>query len=226
MAGASGTGEVVARLVALAALCLWWTPGLASATERAAPAPAESAGVRVSTPSPGYEFPSGRRQLQTWAMNALGPSPIAGNLIGASWRQWAIDEPPEWHNDVGGFARRFGAGSLSTGITETSLSLASAVMRQDPVYYRSPRSGVRPRLGHAALMTFMARNPRGNAVFSPAKSLAPFVGPVVTQATVYPDRYDFGTALTSGAYALLISAGWNVVREFVMPTRPWWNEAP
>ena len=209
----------------LAILSLLLAPGLARGTDLGAPSSPSEVGARVDAPQAAYEFPSGRRQLGTWAMNTVGPAPIAGNLAGASWRQWVIEEPPEWSNDFDGFAKRFGAASLSTGITETSLSLASAAMRQDPVYYRSPRSGMAPRLRHATVMTFMARDPRGDAVFSPAKSFAPFLGPVVTQAMVYPDRYDIGSALTSGAYALLINAGWNVLREFVVPTAPWWTEA-
>jgi len=175
----------------------------------------------VPADSAAYVFPSARRQFTTWAWNTVGPSAIGGNLVGASWRHWVTDEPPEWGGDGEGFARRFGAGCLTTAIGETALSLGSAAMRQDPGYYRSPRARAWPRLRHAVAMTFMARAPNGDAVFSPAKTLSPFAGPLVTRTTIYPDRYDYASALTSGAYGLLITAGWNALREFIVPTPAW-----
>lgn len=181
----------------------------------------DTTSATATGPGAAYAFPSGRDQFQAWAWNALGPAAIGGNLVGASWRQWVTDEPPEWGSGKEGFAKRFGAGCLTTAIGETSLSLASAAMRQDPGYYRSPRSGFGPRLWHAVAMTFMARTPNGDAVFSPAKTLSPFAGPIVTQTAVYPDRYDYTAALTSGAYGLLITAGWNTLREFFVRTPAW-----
>lgn len=154
-------------------------------------------------------------------MNAFGPSAVAGNLAGASWRHWVTEEPPEWGGGGRGFARRFGSGSLTTVITETSLSLASAAMRQDAGYYRSPRSGFGPRLLHALGMTFMARDRDGDKVFSPAKTLCPFVGPLATRATVYPERYGMEDALVNGAFGLLINAGLNAANEFVRKSPPW-----
>ena len=175
----------------------------------------------ASTPQSIYRFPSARRQLGTWAWNAVGPSAIGGNLVGASWRQWVTEEPSEWGDGWEGFGKRFGAGSLTTFVGETSLALGSAAMHQDPGYYRSPASGTWPRAWHAVRMTFLARTPDGRAVFSPAKTLSPFAGPLVTQTSVYPDRYDWEAVLTSGAFGLLITAGWNAAREFVVPTPPW-----
>ena len=173
-----------------------------------------------------YRFPSARRQIGTWAWNAVGPSAIAGNLVGASWRQWVTEEPPEWDDDWAGFGKRFGAGSLTTFVGETSLALGSAAMHQDPGYYRSPRTGAWTRMRHAVRMTFLARRPDGSAAFSPAKTLSPFAGPLVTQTTVYPDRSDWKAVLASGAYGLLITAAWNAAREFVVPTPGWGGDRP
>jgi len=154
-------------------------------------------------------------------MNVAGPSALAGNLVGASWRHWVTEQPSEWDQDGRGFAQRFGTGSLSTALTETSLSLVSAAMRQDAEYYRSPRGGLGSRLGHAVAMTFLARDREGRAVFSPGKTLSPFVGPVVVQTTLYPRRYSYADGLLSGACGLLINAGWAVVREFILPAPSW-----
>ena len=139
-----------------------------------------------------YRFPSGREQFKAWALDAFGPSAVAGSVTSAVWGQWVIDEPPEWSGGGEGFAKRFGAASATTAITETSLSLLSAALRQDARYYRCPCTGLGPRLAHSIKMTFMARRPDGSAVFSVAKTVSPFAGPLVTRTTIYPDRYTYG----------------------------------
>ena len=168
-----------------------------------------------------YRFPSGREQLKAWALDAFGPSAVAGSVTSAVWGQWVIDEPPEWSGGGEGFAKRFGAASATTAITETSLSLLSAASGQDARYYRCPCTGLGPRLAHSIKMTFMARRPDGSAVFSVAKTVSPFVGPLVTRTTIYPDRYTYGDGALSGTYAVLMNAGWNLAREFVLKAPRW-----
>ncbi len=184
-----------------------------SLPEAQAPAPAPIGGE--------YRFPSGREQFGAWAMNAFGPFAMAGNATSAAWGQWVIDEPPEWRGGGRGFAKRFGAAAATTAITEISFSLLSAAMRQDARYYRCPCTGLGPRVAHALKMTFVARRPDGRAVFSVAKTASPFVGPLVTRTTIYPKRYTYGDGALSGAYALLMNAGWNLAREFVLKAPRW-----
>lgn len=205
-----------ARLVWCVLLAVALAPGVAFG---AAAGGADSA----STPArpDGYVFPSRRQQLRAWALNASGPAAIAGNLAAASWRQWVTEQPPKWDTDGAGFAKRFGTASLTTAISETSVSLTSALMRQDAGYYRAPASGLRPRLRHAVAMTFLARDVAGDRVFSPAKTFSYFVGPAVTQASFYPEGYTAADVLVSGAYTLLINAGLNVAYEFVLGAPAW-----
>ncbi len=181
---------------------------------RAAPA----AGVAATV---AYRFPSGRERFADWAMNAFGFYAVAGDVASAAYEQWVIEEPPEWPEGGEGLSKRFGVAAATTAITETSFSLLSAACRQDARYYRCPRTGLGPRLAHAVRMTFVARRPDGSAAFSPAKTVAPFVGPLVTRTTLYPDRYDYRDGALSGAYALLMNLGWNVAREFVLGAPRW-----
>jgi hypothetical protein len=187
----------------------------------ATPAVAESTAV-PPIESVGYVFPSARSQFRTWALNCAGPSAIAGNLAGASWRQWVTDEPPQWDDDGRGFVNRLGTSFASSAMCETSLSLVSAAMGQDAIYYRSPLAGLVPRARHALAMTVLARNRQGERVFSPGKSISPFVGPLVVENTLYPEGYNFSEALVSGACNLLINAGVNLAREFILKS-PAWN---
>jgi hypothetical protein len=169
-----------------------------------------------------YEFPTPREQFVAWALNAAGPSALGGSATSASWGQWVSEEPPEWDGGGRGFSKRLGTGVVTTVITETSQSMLSAAMTQDPAYYRCPRPGFGPRLGHALRMAVYARDHDGNAVFSPAKTLAPFVGPIATRTTLYPARYTWRDGAVSGACGLLINAGWNIAKEFVMSAPTWW----
>jgi hypothetical protein len=203
------SGRTIAVLLVATALL----PARSRCTE---PAPGD-AGLTAS----GYVFPSGRAQFRSWAVSALGPSAIAGDLVGASWRQWATDEPEEWDADGVGFARRFGTGSFSTFTSATFLSVGSAAMGQDAEYYRSPRAGLRPRLAHALVMTFAARDRDGDRVFSPAKTLAPYAGAVLTATTLYPDGYTWKDGVVSGSFGLLINAGWNAAQELIFKAPPW-----
>jgi hypothetical protein len=168
-----------------------------------------------------YRFPSGRERLKDWAVSAFGPFAVAGSAATAAWGQWVSNEPPEWPGDGNGFAKRFGVASATTAITETSFSLLSAATHQDARYYRCPCTGRGPRLVHALKMTFMARRPDGTAVFSVAKTVSPFVGPLMTRTTLYPDRYTYGDGALSGVYALLMNAGWNLAHEFVLKAARW-----
>ena len=171
--------------------------------------------------SPGYRFPSGGERFGSWAVNAFGPSAVAGSVTSAAWGQWVSGEPPEWPGGGRGFAQRFGAASLTTAITETTCFLLAAAERQDARYYRCPRTGLGPRLTHAIGMTFMARRQDGSAAFSVAKTASPFVGPLVTRTTIYPRRYTCGDGALSGLYAVLMNAGWNLAREFVLKAPGW-----
>ncbi len=176
---------------------------------------------RLAPETRGYRFPSGREQLKDWALNAFGPSAVAGSVASSAWGQWVTNEPAEWPGGGRGFAQRLGAASATTAITETSFSLLSAATRQDARYYRCPCTGLGPRLAHSIKMTFVARRPDGSAVFSVAKTASPFVGPLVTRTTLYPERYGYGDGALSGAYAVLMNAGWNLAREFVLKAPGW-----
>ncbi len=181
----------------------------------------------VLLPSPGlaegegYRFPTRRERFERWAMNALGPSTVAGDFASAAWGQWVTDEPPQWPDDDEGYVKRLGVAAATTAITETSLALLSAAFRQDARYHRCPCTGAGPRLGHALKMTFMARRTDGSAAFSVPKTVSPFVGPLVTRSTLYPEGYTLADGALSGAYAVLMNAGWNVAREFVLEAPGW-----
>lgn len=206
----------LALLVPAALAC--WLVAPADAVADDAPSAAAPAADSLRA---AYAPPTARDRFRNWALDAFGPAALAGSAMSASWGQWVTDEPPEWGASSEGFAKRFGTGVVTTAITETSVALVSAAMGHDTGYYRSPDAGTWPRIGHALRMTVCARDRAGRLAFSPARLGGPFAGPLVTRTTLFPDRYDALDGLESGAYGLLLNAGWNLAWEFVLPGRRW-----
>ena len=206
------------RLLVLVGLLL---PLSAQGQDTARPAPVQP-GQTQNQPEPNtYEFPSGKERAAYWVKRAMGPTAFVAAATGASWGTWVTNEPPEWGKRGEGFGRRVGNSLATTAINQTSLALISEVTRQDSAYYRCPCSGFGSRLKHVVKMTFMGRNRKGEMVFSPGKMISPFIGPMVTRNTLYPDRYGPGDAAVSGVYGIGAFAAWNFVYEFILPAKRW-----
>ena len=169
----------------------------------------------------GYIFPSRAQMNRYWVRSIVGPQAFVRSTFRASWGTWVTNSPEEWEKDFSGWSKRFGTSLLGNTINTTSLVLLSGATHQDPMYYRCSCPEFWPRVRHAIMLTVVGRNRSGDAVFSPAKVISPFTGPMVTRNTIYPDRYNSGDAVVAGAYNLLGNAGWNLVREFIWK-RPRW----
>jgi len=176
----------------------------------AAPAPAAVSG---------YTFPSGGELTAYWFWNVVGPKAMIGGAFTGSWKTWVDTSPTEWHRRADGWRKRFGVALIDNSINQSSLMLLSSVMRQDPMYYRCACTGLWPRTKHAFKMSFVGRNHNGDALFSPAKIIAPFTGPVVTRSTFYPSR--FGPSDGLSPYYLVGGVAWNLIREFVGKSPRW-----
>jgi len=189
--------------------------GAASSTGTASSsASATPGGIGAAAVTP-YVFPSSGTINRYWLRTTVGPKALMGAGFTASWNTWVSTSPTEWHRDGTGWSKRFGTALLDNGINTSVLVLASRATHQDPMYNRCGCSGSWARTSHAIKMTFMSPNRSGDLVFSPAKIVSPFTGPLVTRNTIYPDRFNSGDAGTSGAYYFVGSVAWNLFREFV-----------
>ncbi len=180
-----------------------------------------SAGRTKPTASPGatasttYVFPTSGQMNRYWLRNTIGLEAFVGATFTASWRQWISDSPSDWAKDATGFGQRYGTAFLDNAINTTSLVWISRAMGQDPRYRRCDCTGLWPRTGHAIKLAFMSYNRNGSLVFSPAKIVQPFTGPLVTRNTIYPDRFGTSDAFSGGGYYFAGSVAWNWVREFI-----------
>jgi hypothetical protein len=183
-------------------------------------APAPSA-VAPGAPATGYVFPTNRQIVRFGYRGVAGVRTLAGSAVTASWNTWVTHTPEEWDRNFSGWSKRFGAKVLDHGINQSTLVVLSLATHQDPIYYRCACTGFWPRTRHAVEMTYRARNRQGDSVFSVARVTSPFVGPIITRNTIYPKRFDTLDGIEGGAFYMLGTAGWNMVREFLLKGPKW-----
>jgi hypothetical protein len=162
-----------------------------------------------------YTFPTNAQIGEYWLRNMLSAKGFFGGTISASFDTWVHTTPHKWGHRRG-WGKRFGVSLLDNSMNETAQDLLSIAMKQDPMYYRCGCSGVWGRAKFAIKQSFMSRNRSGDYVFSAAKIVSPFVGPMVTRNTIYPYGYKSSDAARGGAYDLAGTVGWNLLREFIV----------
>jgi hypothetical protein len=177
--------------------------------------PALSAESTISAKlEPTYVRPTQRIMANNYVFDAFGPYPIAGAAFAAGINQFT-NSPPEWHQGVEGYSKRFGSdfGIAAVGTT-TRYGLAEA-LKQDTLYYRCECRGVFPRLRHAVLATVTARRgDDGHRVFSIPALVAPYAGSMAAVYGWYPNRFDAMDGFRIGNYNMLAYVGGNIALEF------------
>jgi len=161
-----------------------------------------------------YSRPTQGTTAGNYVFDAFGPYPILGAAVAAGINQFG-NSPPEWHQGVAGYSKRFGSDFAIAAIgTTTHYGLAQA-FKEDTLYYRCECIGVFPRLGHAVVSTLTARRGAdGHRVFSFPALLAPYAGSMVAVYGWYPDRFGAKDGFRIGNYSLLAYLGGNIALEF------------
>ena len=167
---------------------------------------------RVQLP---YQRPTQKVIFTNYTFDAFGPYPIVGAMFAAGINQLG-NSPPEWHQGMEGYGKRFGSDFAIAAVgTTTRFGLAEA-FKEDTLYYRCECSGVFPRLRHAAISTLTSRRGLdGHRVFSMPALVAPYAGSMSAVYGWYPDRYSAKDGFRIGNYSLLATMGGNIALEFL-----------
>lgn len=161
-----------------------------------------------------YQRPTGSAIAGDYAVDTFGPTAFLGSAVAAGLNQWG-NAPPEWHQGAEGYAKRFGSDFGILAVSNTTRYGLSAVLREDPLYYRCECRGVFPRLRHSLLTSFMARSGNdGHSIFSFPDLAAPYAGSMTAVYGWYPNRFGAMDGFRIGNYNLLAYLGGNVAREF------------
>ncbi len=161
-----------------------------------------------------YVFPDAKKRLRRYLNESFGVGALVGTGIGATFAQ--IDnQPPEWKKTGAGFGRRLASNFGENAIEQATLFSLSEAFRQDPVYHRSNSKKITNRIGHAIKSGFTARTRSGKIVFSPAKTVSPFVANVSSVKLWYPERFTVQDGLRRGSYGFVFNTAFNLFREFL-----------
>jgi hypothetical protein len=162
-----------------------------------------------------YQRPTQRTMARNYAFDTFGIYPFAGAAVAAGISQFG-NAPPEWHQGVEGYSKRFGSDFGIAAVGTTARYGLAEALREDTMYYRCECRGVFPRLRHAAFSTLTARRgDDGHRVFSVPALIAPYAGSMTAVYGWYPDRYGAKDGFRMGNYSLLVNMGGNVALEFL-----------
>lgn len=166
-----------------------------------------------------YERPAAKERTKRYFNRVAGPLALLGTAISSGIAQ-ATDSPEEWEDNFKGYARRFGSSIARTAIRETIIYGLDETFKVDSSYYKKGKSEkFNKRLANALLTTVTARTPSGKRVVGFPRFIGTFAAGVISYETWYPDRFDYKDGLRSGAVALGVNAAFNLVREFILPSR-------
>jgi hypothetical protein len=128
----------------------------------------------------------------------------------------ADDAPQGYGQGWDAYGKRVAASAGNIGTNELfSTFLFPSLLHQDPRYFLSGAGTSKKRVWYAISRVWVTRNDGGNNAFNSAKILGTFVSAAATNA-YYPDRdRTWGGTFKRGGIRLAVSAGTNVLQEFV-----------
>ena len=185
-----------------------------------APAPPAAAGTALivslstSSPIPPYEPPTERQKFYAYGWNAVGPVAFAGAAFAGGIDQ-GFNFQKKWGQGWNAYGVRVASNLGISMVTATAQYSLAEAFREDTKYYRCTCSGLVRRFVHAAVYSaFSRRGPEGHIAFSPALTIAPFVGPMVAANTWLPTHDGWHLGLTMGEHNLLGQFAQNEGLEF------------
>jgi len=152
--------------------------------------------------------------FKKYVKNTLGPEGVLGAALDAAISQWR-DAPEEWGQGAKGYGQRWASAYGQSAISDTTKYAVARLFNHDPSFQRCQCTGVGPRLAHALLSPFKARNRDGEWVYSPSVAAGIFAGQFVPAVTWYPSEHGERDGLKRAGTAVLSKMGVRVFREFV-----------
>jgi hypothetical protein len=152
--------------------------------------------------------------FKKYIKDTLGPEGILGAGLDAGISQWR-NAPPEWGQGAKGYGQRWASAYGQSAISDTTKYAVARLLNHDPSFQRCQCTGFGPRLAHALLSPFKARNRNGEWVYSPSVAAGIFAGQFVPAVTWYPSDHGERDGLKRTGTAVLSKMGVRVFREFV-----------
>lgn len=168
----------------------------------------------VTLPSP-YVRPNASRRFKAYVLGIVGPTSIIKSVASSGVLTWR-NSPYEWGSKTPGFGRRIANSFGKTAIDRTVVYGLDEALSLDSKFYLSRDRRVKARLRNAVFSVVTARNKKGERVFGLPKVAGSFASSIGSSTIWYPNRFGVSHGLRGGAVSLAVTAGVNILREFVL----------
>jgi hypothetical protein len=148
-----------------------------------------------------------------FAWRNIQPSSFGKSAFTAAIAQWQ-DTPAEWGQGMEGYGKRYGH-RIANRAVESGIGLGvSALLRQDPRYYRNPGAGAGKRLWNALSQVVITRTDSGGKTFSAWRFAGNYGGQFVSNAWRPERQRTFGNTMERGSISISFDVAANVFKEF------------
>lgn len=161
-----------------------------------------------------YVRPDAKKRFQNYLNNLGGPVALM-HYTATAGILTLRNSPKEWGPRSDGFARRFGNVAAKNVVKSTTTYGLDELLKVDSTFYRSKNRSVTARLRNSIFSAVTARNRRGKRVIGIPVIAGGVLSEVTSSSGWYPSRYNYVHGLKGGAISIAVSAGTNLVKEFI-----------
>lgn len=148
------------------------------------------------------------------AKSLVDPAEFLREGISAGFQQ-LLDTPHEWGQGAEGFGRRYASSFGSTILRQSITFGLDSTLREDPRYFRSGETKVSERIKSALMQALICHTDSGGRSFAFARVGGAFGAEFISNAWRPRSVNAPGDALIRGGATMAVSAGTNVLREFM-----------
>lgn len=161
-----------------------------------------------------YRRPDRTQRFKNYLDNIAGPAALTYYAVGAGLLTLR-NSPKEWGAKSDGFGRRLANVTGKNLIRGTTMYALDEALKVDSKFYPSRERTLTGRLRNSVFSAVTARDRKGKRVIGLPAIAGGLLSEVVSSSGWYPQRYDYVHGLKGGAISLGITAGMNLLKEFV-----------
>jgi hypothetical protein len=165
-----------------------------------------------------YDQPSHKDQFLDYLRDSYGLPAFARSGVRTLYEE-ALDKPKGWGQDFPGFAQRIGSNVAITAIDGNVRFGMETLFKEDMRYIPCHGCSVKRKIANALLAEVTARHDSdGHRFFTLTPAIADFSGPIIANATWYPNHDPFGGVVATRTVAAT-RVGAHLFTEFVLERR-------
>jgi hypothetical protein len=165
-----------------------------------------------------YQPPTHKEQFRDYLRDSYELPAFARSTVRTLYAE-ALDKPDKWGQDFPGFAQRFGSNVAITAIDGNVRFGMETVFHEDMRYIPCHGCSIRRKIGNALLAEFTARHDSdGRRFFTLTPVISDFSGPIIANASWYPDHDPLGGVISTRT-VFATRVGGHLFTEFVLERR-------